>query len=273
MTITLPLNVGLIVAYACNLNCRYCGHFAPFFSKRCAPVVSVEQIEQTCRDWSNRLRVKNAIVLSGGEALMHPDIESIIEIVGRYWRDKTKMEIFTNGTLLGGMRPSFFDLLEKWQVTVHISIHHRRLYDEIKENAKRMRNRYSFWDYTETQIQEDKISKSRRFVKNYHIVNGKAVLVPADAKKSYDKCMNKYKCCVFIDGKLWQCGQIPFTQKAYDYGIIEDSAGRIGGCYKPATPDMSDEELQKWWITDFSASCGVCPNHKPLCPIVEKFTQ
>jgi len=59
-----------------------------------------------------------------------------------------------------------------------------------------------------------------------------------------------------------------YLQKAHELGVIHDERVRN---YKAATPDMTEQQLQEWWASDFHAVCSVCPEKWILVHPEEKF--
>ena len=227
------------IIFNCNLNCNYCAHMSPFMGN--VPPVSVELIEQQCRDWSPRLAPAEVRIL-GGEPLLHPDIEQIIEILVRYWGEGRDIYLTTNGLLLESMKPSFLDLLQKHRIRLKVSIHHPSFHERIVRVLSQISCETEVFHHT-------------LFHKGYQIENGMPKLFHSDNLAAYNLCFVKRKCMELMDNQLYHCSCLAYYRKAYEARIINDP--RVIE-YSPATPDMSNEQLTQWLDSDFSTICSVC---------------
>ena len=264
----LPGDLAIGVSFTCNLNCRYCGHLAPWFNQKKTPHVTATQIEQICLDWSGRVQSKNGLVITGGEPLQNPDIEPIIEILHKHWQHEPKIRLITNGLLLEKMPSSFFDTLERRNVITWITVHHVKFWEKLKTSSRLFRSPYWFWDHTGTSLQHDRVQKKGNFVKNYEIVDGLPVFGQSDARTTHDHCGIRRKCAAIVDNQLFYCGNVLWWRKAHQENILFDE--RMLAC-TPATPDMTDAELQTWWDTDFYKICDVCSAKKEFLHVSNKF--
>ena len=97
----------------CNLNCSGCNHFSPLAQKRFADIDKFEK---------NLLRLNSLINITelnlmGGEPLLHHQINDFIKIA-RKVLDKAFISIWTNGVLLESMPLSFYESIEKYNITI-----------------------------------------------------------------------------------------------------------------------------------------------------------
>ena len=240
------------VVYGCNFACNYCAHLSPLMKVSPVPV---EQIEQQFKDWQPRLAPR-VVRIMGGEPLLHPGIEQIVEVFATWWCDGsclTTISICTNGSMLDRMPPSFFELLAKHRVTLKVTLHHPNLRYRIT----------SFLESIKTPLLIVDAAKDNDFKKYYDIIDGKPQLYQGESQASHSVCYVKRACFTLSDNRLYHCSILAYFRKAYELGIIDDK--RILN-YTPGTPDMMDTELKKWYYGDFSKVCEVCPdkNHPVL---------
>jgi MoaA/NifB/PqqE/SkfB family radical SAM enzyme len=85
-----PIMAHIIPIRRCNLSCAYCNEYDTF-SKPVPLTTMVERIEQL-----GKLRT-GVVTLSGGEPLLHPDLDDIIRAIRR---NATLAGLITNGYLL-----------------------------------------------------------------------------------------------------------------------------------------------------------------------------
>ncbi|MDR1337973.1 MAG: 4Fe-4S cluster-binding domain-containing protein [Rickettsiales bacterium] len=101
----------------CNLGCANCSHFCPLVKKD-SFILSPDDFERDARRFSQLVdgRVQD-IELYGGEPLLHPNVESIMEIARRNFPDSL-IKIITNGILLPTMPESFWLAARKHQIVI-----------------------------------------------------------------------------------------------------------------------------------------------------------
>ena len=117
------------VAYACNLSCKGCISLSDFDRKG---VESLQDIEEQCKTWSKILD-PSVISIFGGEPLLHPRIEKVLNLIREYW-PTTQIRLITNGYLLRRYDPEIwfrFGGLEM-QVSIHRQDHEHIITKEIK---------------------------------------------------------------------------------------------------------------------------------------------
>jgi hypothetical protein len=193
----------------------------------------------------------------GGEPLLHPDIERICRIFRQYWNHCTQIEVVTNGLLLPKMPPSFFETLADHQIHCKITLHSTKFEEQINQNVRSLKSSFHVHDYTKAGDHQER----------YQIQSGKPVLFENNARNAYGFCYDK-ECTTLHDNKLYHCSCLCYMQQAHKSGVFHDE--RVLN-YKAATPDMTDEQLQGWWDSDFHAACGVCPEKWTPVSLEERF--
>ena len=204
-----------------------------------------------CKDWTGKLAPR-CVRIIGGEPLLHPEIDQIVEIVAEYWGKEISkwsgIEVVTNGSLLDKMSPTFYALLKKHNILLKPTLHHPDFAERLNVMLERVESPTFIEDYT----------SKRPFGTFYQIEDSKPKLFESDSKAAFEACYLKRVCHELVDNKLHHCSVLAYMRKAYEYGIISDA--RVME-YVPATPDMSDEELREWYRSDFSRVCAVCPDN------------
>ena len=117
------------VAYACNLSCKGCISLSDFDRRG---VESLKDIQEQCETWSKILD-PSVISIFGGEPLLHPRIEKVLEAIRQSWPNAV-IRLITNGYLLRKHDPETwfkFGGLEM-QVSVHRHDHEQIITKEIK---------------------------------------------------------------------------------------------------------------------------------------------
>ena len=116
----------------CNLSCVRCSHFSPL--AKSSFFIDVHLFERDCCRLAELTGGDvDEIQLSGGEPLLHPEVEKFPYIVRKYF-PKTKIIIITNATRLKFMKNSFFQACVENKVEVWISQYPINLpYEEIEK--------------------------------------------------------------------------------------------------------------------------------------------
>jgi len=124
-----PLSIHLLVTSRCNLNCEAC------YYRHEEAEIQFSRIRSLFEEWM--AYGVRSVALGGGEPLLHPQIEDIVELgrkMGFY------VAVTTNGTVLKDIRPdrlhiSYDELHHTGRETVEKAIqYYRRRADEIGIN-------------------------------------------------------------------------------------------------------------------------------------------
>jgi MoaA/NifB/PqqE/SkfB family radical SAM enzyme len=187
------LTMGVYATEHCNLNCKGCTNFSPIAKEGFLNIQSYKNdIEILAELTENKL---SAFVITGGEPLLHPDINDILNITRKYFLG-SKICIITNGLLLLKMPDTFWTCCQKNEVAIYITRYPIKInLDLIKEKAK------------EHSVTLDIFGGSNKPVKLMHKIpldlNGKQTL-----KSSYNICTEINNCQTMKDGKIYPCNPI-----------------------------------------------------------------
>jgi len=106
----------------CNHSCICCSHFAPYAIPYSISTRSFqEDLKQAIKFFNGRLR---AINLTGGEPLLHEDIEEIICIAHNICeKESISIQLSSNAELVPTKGESFIRLLAKKHIIFHCSVY------------------------------------------------------------------------------------------------------------------------------------------------------
>ena len=104
----------------CNLRCAGCMHFAPLAEATFLDLDEYENDLTRCSSIDDVSSYFDAIVLMGGEPLLHPQIVEIIRMTRRHL-PKILLALCTNGLLLKRMGEDFWSALIECEVDLTIS--------------------------------------------------------------------------------------------------------------------------------------------------------
>ncbi len=168
----------------CNLNCRYCSHFANIEDKYLMPI---DKFELDLLRLSQLFSNINEMRLLGGEPLLHPQINEFIKITKKVF-PKTDLKIATNGLLIPSIRNYILDTIANYDVCFDIS-----LYPPTQRIEQIIRSR--LYEFGIRFYISEPISKFQK----------RLLLNPvSDIEKAWDDCRTK-NCFVLCEGKISFC--------------------------------------------------------------------
>lgn len=110
--------VAITLTFRCTLKCKLCGADAPKYEK--PKHFTYEQITTMISRFMDLIDYVEEFELSGGEALMHEDLDKIIEFSMQYKDKFDKLYIFTNGTIIP--RENVCNVLKKYNNNIRFFI-------------------------------------------------------------------------------------------------------------------------------------------------------
>lgn len=104
----------------CNLKCKSCSHFAPLVNTNV--MIETSEYEKNLKRLQELVSNICDIALLGGEPLLHPDIEKIVQKTREYY-PYAEISLITNGILLENMTDSLVQTLKDNHIIVSISLY------------------------------------------------------------------------------------------------------------------------------------------------------
>jgi len=102
----------------CNLNCKYCTHYAPLVKE---PVFTdIERFKKDLTQLKKYIKDIGIIRILGGEPLLNPQLPEFIEFTRKTYPGSV-IWIVTNGMLLDRISPGLIDCMNKNIAFFHIS--------------------------------------------------------------------------------------------------------------------------------------------------------
>ncbi|MGD7037310.1 radical SAM protein [Methylotuvimicrobium buryatense] len=112
-------SVGVLVSNKCTLTCVGCNHLRDHYVASDHVDIPAAQILADLKKFVNAVDLVNKIVLVGGESMLHPEIEAILEGIMTLPRVGV-VHVITNGTVIP-QSERVFELLASPRVIVEIS--------------------------------------------------------------------------------------------------------------------------------------------------------
>ena len=241
------------VAYACNLACKGCISLSDHDRRG---VECLKDIQEQCNTWSKILD-PSVISIFGGEPLLHPHIQKVLEAIRTAWPEAV-IRFITNGYLLRRYNPEMwfgFGALEM-QVSIHRQDHEPMITKEIKRIVKQR----SGWTATRSRVDghkqlelhNDEVtiykSKFKRFVMPYKLVNGEITPFKSNPKKAHSICGSP-DTPILYKNKLFKCAPIA--------NILDMGKGDLYD-YKGVSANGDVRSLVKQ-INKPESICSMCP--------------
>lgn len=89
---------GIIITYKCNLKCKLCAAYSPYYEK--PPHFSYESLALSIDKFFSIVSHVDKFVVSGGEPLIHNELDKIMRHLLMYSNQIGIIEIITNGTIV-----------------------------------------------------------------------------------------------------------------------------------------------------------------------------
>jgi len=213
----------------CNLNCVGCEHFSPVADET---YLDIEIYEKDCMRLSGLLDGEIASLhIMGGEPLLHPGLNKIMEISRKYFRSGT-IELVSNGILLPKQDDLFWETCRKNDIVVAVTQYPVKLdYKAIEQKAK------------ETEV------KFRYYFIGYKTMHKKTL--DLNGKQNADdnlKICHQFNTCVqLVNGGLYTCivmAYIKYFNKYFNKNLTVGENDIIN-IYKIKTKEELFERLAK----------------------------
>ncbi|MHA1377950.1 MAG: radical SAM protein [Candidatus Helarchaeota archaeon] len=116
-------NILIPITLRCNLNCLHC-----YIGEKKAVDISFDLIKRVVPEFYNMQGLR--ILISGGEPLLHPQFNEIIEFISKF---RLRLIVLTNGTLI---TPKKAEFLKKYVNEVQISIDGLESHNRFRADKK-----------------------------------------------------------------------------------------------------------------------------------------
>lgn len=182
------LNFEVSLAEHCNLNCQSCNHFSPLAEKK---FLDVSEYEMELRRLTELFGKKiGRVMLVGGEPLLHPRLEDIMDISRQYLPD-APIYFITNGLLFPKMKESFWRKCRKNVINIKVTQY------PVKFD-------YAYWEcYAKNQGIDISNENPERIKTTYRLpLHREGQFNPY---VNYAKCYHANQCVVLREGRLYTC--------------------------------------------------------------------
>lgn len=197
----------------CNLNCKWCARWCNIVKHR--QIYKTDNIVKDTLCILDKHIKLDAIGLSGGEPLLHPDATELLRFIGecKLKYNIKYLSIQTNCKRLLRMPDEFFNLLRKYDIEVNYTkypkesgINYDEVFRRLHDEKIRYINTMKRFNEADDYIKNDFLMEQLDFSKN--------------AKKLNRKCIMCTRACPSLwQGRLYKCANLPFID------ILNDNCG------------------------------------------------
>lgn len=174
----------------CNLNCKGCIHFTPLADKSCIAIKTFKNdVKKIASIFSGDIK---EIHILGGEPLLHPELNKILKITRKHFKN-SEIKLISNGILILSQKEIFWKTLK--QNDIHLSVTEYPIgidYQKISHLTKKYGIKYSFY------------APSKKNAQWHFPID---LLGSQDEQYAFDNCRKGNNCTNIniIDGKLYMC--------------------------------------------------------------------
>lgn len=213
----------------CNLNCKGCYHFSPVAKEE---FLQVDEWEKDCRRLSELYNGEMEFIsLMGGEPLLNPNIDKLLEITRKYF-PIGDVAIITNGILLYDMPEGFWKTCRDNKVTIRLTKYPIKLdFANIEEKAKSEEVSFQYFNV------------------GYRSLGYQPITLKGNenALDNYNNCYRVNTCVAFSHGKLYSCFIPAHIHHLKDYFKLDVDVSPLDGIdiYSVRSAEEIDEKLSR----------------------------
>lgn len=196
----------------CNLNCAGCLVYSPLVRDN-GYVMTVSSFERDIEKISQIFNENeiDVITISGGEPLLHKDIEKFPQIIRKYF-EKVNIRIVTNGLLLLKQPTSFWKSCKENRVVLEQTKYPINLdFEEIAKTAIQNGVKHIYMDDT-----GEKTKTMQIFPLDLESMSEKAIN-SQNERLNFFNCWEANQCIRVQEGRMYTCSRIPHVNLLNDY--------------------------------------------------------
>ena len=206
------LHLDVLLCTHCNLKCRYCCRWSNISKKE---FYDFDKLKTDLLKLKSKNIIPHGICLTGGEPLLHPNINEIIIFIKETFN--CKVTVLTNGKLLLRMNNDFLDICEKYNVEVVYSQYYCTDIDYPKIVETYKAHNINIQSFTENYSQFKGVKNNNGVPKDrtkFFII--RMTVHPTNSAKE-----ERYGCMcdntTLWRGKLWLCSRSALVYILNDY--------------------------------------------------------
>lgn len=245
------------IVRGCNLRCEFCTTFSPYWQG----VNSADELLASYVEWRKKLKPQ-FFVLTGGEPLLHPELERIIRESAKIWND-SRLWLGTNGLLLDRIKPEVLQAIKETGYELFVTEHtfdpeHRKKLDagyaRLKQESIPFVVRPSRLTWIARYQYDDSASENRKFIPH-----------KSDAGRALKHCKS-CDCTTIYGDKLYRCACVLFARLMTQEGVLNSDLWKDALIYTSPTLQSTPEEILEHLRCRVRPECTVCPDRTNIIP-------
>lgn len=258
MSILKMPKLAFYVTLRCNLRCRLCAVYAPYYRN---PFHPTKEYLFKCID--RYFEIVDSIRLfsiSGGEPLLRDDLHEIVDYVRRYENRIERLEIITNGTIIPS--DDLISSLNAFSGMLNLLVDN---YGSDKSiNALAAHDKFKSIT-TASVVLRDYHSQNMHcggWV-DYGVSSNSKPVSQIEAKLLFSKCSYPNKldfCTSMVEGKLYSCTQL---RRLIELGVLQPDVNEVFDLFDNT---FTDEEIRNrirsLYDVEYLSACAYC---KGIC--------
>lgn len=239
----------LLITHRCTLKCKLCGNYSPLYVP--APEWSFEQLADYLDLYFEVVDKVQKLTLSGGEPLMHPQLEILITYLQKYRNRIGLLELITNGTLVP--KAVLLDAMQAFgNVKVIIDNYGPQLSTQVSQAESAFASHCIFY---ETRKYFGKDAYYSGWLDMTDLADKHRT--PADDAAVYASCIfsQHFQRCIIADGRIYICA---VGRRLNELGVLKTNHDYLDLTDDKLTIRDKQKILQSFFERDSFESCHYC---------------
>jgi hypothetical protein len=260
---------GLVLTMACNLRCRLCSNYSPYY--RQPAYYPMDYLREELRRYFSIVTHIKKLMITGGEPFLHPDLPRFLDEVRKYRNQIGVFGIITNGNRLPS--EELLQAMKAYGDTFHVLIDHygpdvsvkaQALSDTLTEHgiANILRIYYGEAAHCGGWVDFGDLTQKKRDQQA--------------AKALFAKCAypQKYHFAFdLVDGAMYPCSA---CRRCKELGVADDYDEYINLFDDSLTVDQQREKIANIYRRTSLAACAYCgglTDDVPRFPTAQQLNQ
>ncbi|EOS64174.1 radical SAM protein [Oscillibacter sp. 1-3] len=243
---------GIVLTMACNLKCRLCSNYAPYYDR--PELYSIDFLKEMMRRYFTVVPHIRKLMVSGGEPLLHPALDELVLELRKYRDQIGTFGIITNGTIVPNEK--LLAAVEGFGCHFHFLIDNygQALSAKAEEIDALLSARgidHVVRNYTETD------PHCGGFI-DFGDLSVRRAQTEAEARQQFAKCAYPQKYHFSFDligGVMYPCGP---CRRCKELGIANDYSEYIDLFDDTLAPERQREKIERIYAKTHLAACAYC---------------
>lgn len=244
--------IGIIPTVACDLKCRLCSNYSPYYLDR--KHYSIDYLRETLRRYFTVVSYVRKLMITGGEPLLYPALGEFVMELRKYRGQIGTFGIITNGTLLPD--ETLLTAVTDFGCDFHFLIDNygpdlSRRAEELDALLTRRNIEHTMHNY------RGDSPHCGGFV-DFGNLRVKRAVTKEDMRRRFAKCAFPkafHFCFDLVGGIMFPCNP---CRRCKELGIVDDPSEYVDLFDDSLTPEEQREKIAAIYQRDSLAACAYC---------------